>query len=159
MVDFDFSICYIIVLMALFLTGEYRHQLDEKSRFRIPAKLRMSLGEEPMIMAGPDGSIIVMPYLDAVKEMDSAFGNINISSGSSTKAQLKESRVMASSAFRASEDAQGRIVLPATLIKHANVKKDIVTIGNIKRLEIWSVENWEKYLATEVDEVTQIVPL
>jgi len=136
--------------MSLFLTGEFRHAIDDKMRFRIPVKLRLSLGEEPLITAGPDGSLLVMPYLDAANQIKDAFGDIKINSSSVSSKHLKEARLVLSSAFRASEDAQGRIVLPANLIKHASIKKNIVTIGMMGRVEIWAEEKWEAYLKQEV---------
>jgi len=137
--------------MALFLTGEYRHQVDEKMRIRIPAKFKEALGESPFITAGPDGALIVMPYLDAVEQMEAAFGDIKLSSQSASPEHLKEARLLASSGFRAVEDNQGRIVLPSALIKHGKIQKDIITIGMHKRLEIWSTENWENYLSPKKD--------
>ena len=143
--------------MALFLTGEYRHQIDEKSRFRIPPKLRNSLGEEPLMTAGPDGCIALMPYLDGVEQINTAYGDIKINSSSATPQHLKEARTVAANAYRASEDNQSRIVLPPSLLKHAGIKKNIVTIGFLSRIEIWSQERWDAYIAgdTQVIESTQ----
>jgi len=138
--------------MGLFLTGEYRHAIDEKMRIRIPAKLREALGESPFITAGPDGSLIVLPYVDAMQQMEEAFGSMKINASSSSDAkQLREARLMASSAFRAVEDNQGRIVLPVALLKHAGITKNVVTIGAYKRAEIWSQENWDRYVAEDGD--------
>ena len=133
--------------MGLFLTGEYRHQLDEKSRFRIPPKLRNSLGEDPLMTAGPDGCIILMPYLDGVAQIQDAFGDIKINSSSATPEHLKEARIVMANAYKASEDNQARIVLPPSLLRHAGIKKNIVTIGFLSRIEIWAEEKWDKYLA------------
>jgi MraZ protein len=50
------------------------------------------------------------------------------------------------SIFSAEEDSQGRVVLPATLKKMAGIKKDVVTLGRGKRLEIWAAERYYEYL-------------
>ena len=39
------------------------------------------------------------------------------------------------------EDNQGRYLLPANLLKYANIKKNVVTVGVDERLEIWSEES------------------
>ena len=50
------------------------------------------------------------------------------------------------SIFSAEEDGQGRVVLPASLKKMAGIKKDVVTLGRGKRLEIWAAERYYEYL-------------
>ena len=135
--------------MGLFLTGEYRHQLDEKSRFRIPPKLRNSLGEDPLMTAGPDGCIILMSYLDGVGQIKDAYGDIKINSSSATPEHLKEARKVLANAYRATEDNQSRIVLPPSLIRHAGIKKNIVTTGFLGRIEIWSEEKYDAYMADD----------
>jgi len=50
------------------------------------------------------------------------------------------------SIFSAEEDAQGRVVLPTLLRKMAGIKKDIVTLGRGKRLEIWAAERYYEYI-------------
>lgn len=56
--------------------------------------------------------------------------------GESSKASL----LFFSSIFSAEEDGQGRVVLPSRLREIAGIKKDVVTVGRGKRLEIWSAE-------------------
>jgi len=133
--------------MALFLTGEYRHQLDEKMRFRIPVKLRNSLGDEPLMTAGPDGCVLLMQYVDGMNQIQEAYGDIKLSSSSATKEHLREARIVAANAYKAAEDNQARIVLPQSLIRHAGIKKNIVTIGFLNRIEVWDEERWDAYTA------------
>ena len=50
------------------------------------------------------------------------------------------------SIFSAEEDAQGRVVLPASLKRMAGITKDVVTLGRGRRLEIWSAERYYEYI-------------
>lgn len=121
--------------------GTYRHQIDEKGRLRIPAKLKDRLGEHPFITRGPKRSLLVIPEGDAERLFEERFQMLDPLDPESSKAL----RIMASSGFFAEEDKQGRILLPSVLIAHAGIKKNIVTIGSYTWVEIWSEENWEPY--------------
>ena len=40
-------------------------------------------------------------------------------------------------------DKQGRILIPSKLREHAGLDKDIVFVGVLNKVEIWSKERWE----------------
>lgn len=42
-------------------------------------------------------------------------------------------------------DKQGRTLIPANLKEYANIDKDVVIIGVSTRIEIWSLEQWNKF--------------
>nr|MQY53198.1 cell division/cell wall cluster transcriptional repressor MraZ [Bacillota bacterium] len=42
-------------------------------------------------------------------------------------------------------DDQGRILIPKTLCSYANIKKEVIVVGVLDRIEIWSKSNWERY--------------
>ena len=44
-------------------------------------------------------------------------------------------------------DRQGRVALPAPLIGHASLDREIVIAGLRDRLEIWDRESWRRQLA------------
>ena len=48
------------------------------------------------------------------------------------------------SAARCDVDKQGRVTIPQELKDYAGITKELVTIGNIYNIEVWSKENWEK---------------
>ena len=50
-------------------------------------------------------------------------------------------------------DKQGRITLPADLREYANIDKELVTIGNLDKIEVWSKEEWDSK-----DYMTQLSP-
>ncbi|MBQ4269998.1 MAG: hypothetical protein IJB97_10170 [Clostridia bacterium] len=130
--------------MAPMFCGMFEHQLDDKNRIRIPAKFKKGLtgehGEKSYSFArGMNGCIYVFPE-DVLAETIQSISDEKM--GAATKASL----IFMSSIFSAEEDAQGRVVLPSMLREIAGIKKDVITVGRGKRLEIWSSENYKKYL-------------
>lgn len=129
--------------MALFF-GTYEHQLDDKNRLRIPSKFKKALtgevGDKSYSFArGLNKCIYVFPD-DVLEEMMEEIASERC--GEASPASL----LFFSSIYSADEDAQGRVVLPAKLKEQAEIKKDIVTIGRGKRLEIWSAERYNDYI-------------
>lgn len=125
----------------MLLMGEYHHQIDEKSRIRIPAKLKDALGESPVILKGTDGCLFVYSQESMNAMFNSKFANNDFTQADKTRAL----RLLTSSTIITEEDKQGRILLPQNLIKHAGIVKNIVTIGAFDRVEIWSEERWNEY--------------
>ncbi len=125
--------------------GMVEHQLDDKNRLRIPSRFKKELagehGERPYcFFRGAGGCIYVM----AEEELDETLAPIAQPGLSECS---KGSKLIFSSIHQAEEDAQGRVVLPNMLKKLAGIKKDIITIGQGNRLEIWSAERYYEFLA------------
>jgi MraZ protein len=129
--------------MASFFYGSYEHQLDDKNRFRIPAKFRKALvGEDgtktyTLARGMLDGCIYVLPedQLEMIMEKlsDEKMGEASVAT-----------MLFFSSMHEAEEDPQGRVVLPPHLKTVAGIDKDIVTVGRGKRIEIWAADVYEK---------------
>ena len=56
-------------------------------------------------------------------------------------------RYFFASAAEAELDKQGRVMLPAALIDHAQLGREVVVAGVNDRLEIWDREAWRRELA------------
>ena len=130
--------------MANRFCGIYEHQLDDKGRLRIPAKFKKGLTGEHnektySFTRGMNGCIYVFPD-EVLEETVEELSEERL--GESSKASL----LFFSSIFSAEEDGQGRVVLPSRLREIAGIKKDVVTVGRGKRLEIWSAERYNAYL-------------
>ena len=128
--------------------GEYRHQIDEKGRIRIPPKLKAALGENPFITCGANNCLIVLPKEQAEKIFYERFRSLD----PLDPVGGKSVRLMAARGFSAEEDKTGRILLPQHLIRHAGIGKNVVTIGAYNRVEIWSEENWDAYAGIDPEE-------
>lgn len=139
-----------------FYVGEFRHQLDEKCRLRLPSKLKDKLGLRPCIMRGTNHCLFVMPEKEAKEFLERQFSEVELGDADSNKVL----RLMTSTAYFAEEDKQGRILMPAKLLEHAKMKdkqgnildKNIVTIGAHDRVEIWAQNIWDEYTDIDDDE-------
>ena len=52
-------------------------------------------------------------------------------------------RFFMSGATECEFDKQGRILVPASLRKYADLQKDVVLTGMDTRIELWSAEKWD----------------
>lgn len=52
-------------------------------------------------------------------------------------------------------DKQGRILIPPKLREHGALLKDIVFVGVLSKVEIWSKERWDSNSYDNVDEIAE----
>ena len=123
------------------LIGEYRHQLDDKNRLRIPAKLRNQLGSDYVVMKGTNGCLFVFSQKEMEETLNSKLRDLPLGD---LQAQ-KSVRALFSSGYAVEEDSQGRFVLPPYLRDFANIKKNIVSVGVGNRVELWDEDAWDTY--------------
>ncbi len=126
--------------------GEYNHSLDNKNRMIIPAKLRENLGSKFIITKGLDGCLYAYP-LDEWKIMEEKLKSLPITS----KDARAFVRFFFSGASEIEIDKQGRGLIPQNLIEYAGIKKEIISIGVLTKIEIWSKDKWEDYNDSNID--------
>ena len=131
--------------------GEYHHNIDEKSRIIMPSKFRYDLGETFVITIGIDSCLFVYP-----KETWNNITN-KLNELSFTKKDVRSfQRFFLSAATICEFDKQGRINISSPLASYANLTKECVIIGVNDRIEIWSKENFDKFLNESMENVTEI---
>lgn len=111
--------------------GEVRHQLDEKKRIRIPTKFKKELGEDFAFVKGP-GCIRVYPKHVIESQIEMISSKLN----PLNEAHSKFFREYTRGIEFPTPDNQGRIVVPKAFLTHAQIEKDVITIGADKYLEI-----------------------
>ncbi len=120
--------------------GEFQHCIDDKGRVIIPAKFRQALGEKFVISKGLDNCLFVFPEGEW-RVFEERLRGLQL-----TKPDARAFvRFFASGATECTFDRQGRILIPNSLREYARLEKDVVVIGVITRVEIWSRERWEEY--------------
>lgn len=120
------------------LGGEYQHNIDQKNRIFIPAKMREELGETFVVAKNiREKSLIVYSlagweeYIAPIKKLDR---------------QLAEPvlRYLHSNLAQVTPDAQGRVVLSPELVAHAEIERSAVVVGCGSYAEIWSEELYKQ---------------
>lgn len=131
--------------------GEYNHTIDAKGRLIVPAKFRELLGEEFVVTKGLDGCLFVYPESEW-KNIEAKFREIPLT----TKDARKFSRFFFAGAASCETDKQGRALIPNVLREYAGIGKDVVLVGVLNRIEIWSKERWEDENSyDDMDEVAE----
>lgn len=118
--------------------GEYAHNIDKKGRIIIPAKFREELGEHVIITRGLDGCLAV--YTN--EQWEKIYEQL-MQLPSTKKDARMFVRMMTSKAAECEIDNQGRVLLPASLIKLANLEKECMIIGAANHVEVWAKEAWD----------------
>ncbi len=129
------------------LIGTYRHQIDEKSRMRMPSKFKGELGEGFVVTKGTDNCLYAFSKL----KFDEIYNKLSNLPIFDTKIQ-KPVRMVLGSAFETEEDKQGRILLAKELREYAKISKNIVFIGSGNHVEIWAEEEWDAYSSGDLTE-------
>lgn len=117
--------------------GEYNHSIDAKGRIIVPAKFRELLGDVFVVTQGLDGCLFVYPD----EEWEKFVKELRELPGSKEARQLQ--RYFMAGAALVEVDKQGRILLPLKLREQAKLEKDIVFVGVLSKIEIWSKERWD----------------
>lgn len=117
--------------------GEYEHGLDEKGRIIVPTKFREALGEKFVLTLGTDGCLFIYP----TEEWEQFVEKLKGLPGTKEARQMQ--RYFMAGAVECESDKQGRVMIPAKLREHAGITKDVVSVGVVNKIEIWSKERWD----------------
>lgn len=134
--------------------GRFEHSIDLKGRVSIPSKFREILSsnfDERLIITNFDDCLWAYPVNEWQKIED------RVAALPQFKPEVKAlQRVFISAATECPIDKQGRILIPQTLRDYAGITKDLVFVGMTQRIEIWSVERWNKVFASSHDDLNKM---
>ncbi len=127
-------------MQAMFV-GSFTHSLDAKRRIIFPSSWRNLLGESNRLFAFPHPDDKCL-YLYTAEEMMRRLGQLR-SGGPIDKLDQQAIRSFAAGADMLVWDAQGRIRIGENLLAHTEVKEQVVLVGTLTRIELWSAENFD----------------
>jgi MraZ protein len=120
--------------------GRYEYTVDSKGRISIPSRFREILNkkyDDRLVITNFDHCLVAFPYEEwaLLEEKVKALSFMNRTSRTFY-------RFFYSSAIDCVIDKQGRLLIPPALRDYANLQKDIVLVGEGKKIEIWAKERW-----------------
>lgn len=128
------------------LIGEFSHGMDKKNRIIIPSKLREGLGETFIMTKGLDSCLYIYPknewqiFEQKLKSLPLTDKNVR-----------SFVRFFFSGANEMEPDKMGRVLIPQSLLSYAGIEGEVVSVGMMDRVEVWSKEKWEAYNESEMD--------
>ena len=128
--------------------GEFRCKLDDKGRFFIPSSIRELLDK-----GKPDQtkSVIFVRgqteclWLYALQDWEHKLARARETLDDDQSRLFMH--FIVSETMASEIDRSGRICLPRRLRELSGIEEEVVVIGMYDRLEIWSLEEWNSYLA------------
>jgi MraZ protein len=133
--------------------GHYEHSLDAKNRLSIPAKFRASFASGLVLAKEQDPCIAAWTPEAHEETVTGAIASLNPLGSKRRRLQ----RFHQSNAFDQDLDSAGRVTLPAALIRHAGIEKDVMVVGVGDHLEIWDQTRWneeQEAIASTIGEVS-----
>lgn len=125
--------------------GRYENTIDQKGRILVPSKFRELLSsnyDEKLIITNFDECLWAYPFKEW-QEIEE-----KVSKLPQFKPEVRAlQRVFISAATECPLDKQGRVLIPPPLREYAAIERDVVFVGMVKRIEIWSKDRWEKEFA------------
>jgi transcriptional regulator MraZ len=125
------------------LLGSYDHTIDDKNRLTLPAKFREAFAGGVFVTRGLDGCLFAYRREDWGRLVESRLATLDPLSPETRRLE----RFFYAGASESELDKQGRVMIPAQLIEHARLGREVVVAGVNDRLEIWDRAAWRKELA------------
>ncbi|MDH4222227.1 MAG: division/cell wall cluster transcriptional repressor MraZ [candidate division Zixibacteria bacterium] len=139
-----------------FLNNSYRYSVDHKGRVNLPAKYRKTnsstLYDTYMVTVGLEGCLAVYP-MDEWERLLERLRNLH----SNKKDIRRYQRFLFSNASESKLDKQGRIIVPQELLEYAKIKKEILIVRMIDRLELWNPDTFQDYVKSGDKTIEEIV--
>tara|TARA_B100000131_G_C17953517_1_gene547417 strand:- start:94 stop:552 length:459 start_codon:yes stop_codon:yes gene_type:complete len=130
--------------IKLRFAGEYCKSLDLKNRVNIPAKFRKALDpvndKTFVITRGFDRCLVLYPIYEwnIVEQQLSSLSSIRNKHRSFVRSVVRHASYV-------QYDAQGRVIIAEELKNFSSIKKDVIIIGMINKIEIWAPEALEEH--------------
>ncbi len=136
--------------------NQYDCKLDAKGRLALPAKIKAAIpesnGSELMLRLGDDGCLVLYPMMEFKKLYNqvNALNSLN-----------EEQRMVKRSFFRGNTDVEldsaGRILIPKTFLRYAEIDNEAVVVGMGGSVEIWNPDKYLKNIITDPSELSKLM--
>ena len=125
------------------LLGAHEHTIDDKNRLTLPAKFRQAFADGVVVTRGLDGCLYAYRRPDWARLVESRLAEVDPLRAEGRRLE----RFFYSGATETELDKQGRVMIPAPLLEHAGISREVIVAGMRDHVEIWDREAWREELA------------
>jgi len=137
------------------LIGEYECKVDEKNRIILPATLKKKISPEAldafMLNRGFKNYLALYP-MDKWNVMNDRIRRLNLF--------VEKNRIFVRYFYRGATeltlDRSNRLLLPKSLTEHAKIDKEVVLLGMLDHIEIWSKEAYGEFITNEPEDFARL---
>lgn len=128
------------------LIGEFECKLDEKGRLMLPVNIKKQLPKKEqqhfVVNRGLEKQLNLWPQKEWNKETSLFMSKLNLY----RQKDREFLRKFNNGATEVELDSSGRLLLPKPLMQFAGIEKSAVLFGISNRIEIWSKQEYDKYM-------------
>jgi MraZ protein len=117
--------------------GRYEHSLDLKGRVILPAKLRIHFNQLGYLTRHLEGCLALWTAEEFDKEIE-----VRLAQADKDSVARNGVREWSAAVFEVEIDRQGRMAIPPHLRSYAGLDQEVLIIGMINRVELWSPASW-----------------
>jgi MraZ protein len=136
--------------------GHTTNTIDEKGRIIIPSKFRKHISPEANnimhVILGRDNCLWLYPsyeWAKLLKKIESLNPFL--------KDEIAMVRQMMYFAEECPIDSQHRILIPQDLLQKVDIKKEVLFIGQLEKIELWNEENYNNYLKSNKETYEEVM--
>jgi MraZ protein len=123
--------------------GRFDHAIDAKGRVSLPARYRetmASIREDILVATTSDDPCLRAYTLQAWRDFEEKLAQ----KPSLDQRMRRLMRHYVGNACECPVDGMGRVLLPPSLRDYAGLQRDVVFVGQVRFIEIWSKDRWDK---------------
>lgn len=136
--------------------GHSVSSLDEKGRIIIPSKFRRHITSEAnnimFVTLGRDKCLWLFPSYEWNKLLNT-LGKIN----PFTRSEIMMRRQLLKPVEELSIDSQHRILIPQTLLQQVEIKKEVLLIGQLDKIELWNESVYNSYVESSQESYEDVM--
>ncbi len=133
--------------------GHCHHTIDQKGRISFPARFREQLearGTSRLVMTPSlfDACLDVYPIAEWEQEVEEEL----VRNRGLDPDTLRYRRMYVSRAVDVDLDKTGRVLVPQELRSAVGLEREVLWVGSLTKIELWSKAGWERYLSQSPEE-------
>ncbi|MEO6907477.1 MAG: hypothetical protein ABI210_06265 [Abditibacteriaceae bacterium] len=137
--------------MVPVMIGTHFHALDEKGRVIIPSKLRPALTEQFWMMRDEDDNVAIYNHQTGLDIFEHCEHMMAEFPDDATIAEAVK-RTTSVADLVTVEPSTWRVPISEMLRYHAELEKDVVTVGVLNHAVLWNRDRWEKAQESKPEE-------